>query len=198
MIQRLLMLFFGGIMLLAGIMLFYGRGWQADPPPPLLSAVPDFTLTERSDRPFGLNDLKGNIWVADFIFTTCGGPCPIMSQKMSRLQTDLGSAGEVRLVSFSVDPERDTPEVLRAYADTYQAQPDKWYFLTGERETIYDLAISGMKISVQGATVTSPIIHSTYFVLVDANARIRGYYNSNEPEALEKLKADVEMLRREM
>ena len=198
MTQKLLMLFFGGILILAGIMFFYGRGWQADPPPPLLSEVPEFTLTERSDRPFGLDDLRGNIWIADFIFTTCAGPCPIMSQRMSRLQSDFANAAKVKLVSFSVDPEQDTPEVLRAYADTYQAQPDKWYFLTGERGTIYDLAISGMKISVQGATVTSPIIHSTYFVLIDANARIRGYFNSNEPEALEKLKTDVNMLQREM
>ncbi|MCB0302572.1 MAG: SCO family protein [Calditrichaeota bacterium] len=126
MTQKLLMLFFGGILILAGIMFFYGRGWQADPPPPLLSEVPEFTLTERSDRPFGLDDLRGNIWIADFIFTTCAGPCPIMSQRMSRLQSDFANAAKVKLVSFSVDPEQDTPEVLRAYADTYQAQPDKF------------------------------------------------------------------------
>ena len=92
-------------------------------------AVPDFTLTERSGSPVSLSDLKNKVWVADFIFTRCAGQCPLMSQKLNQLQRKLKG---VQFVSFSVDPGTDTPKVLSDYAKLYSADPEKWFFLTGD------------------------------------------------------------------
>lgn len=157
--------------------------------------VAEFNLTERSNKPLGLADLKGKIWIADFIFTTCPGPCPILTQKMSQLQTAMQYADDVKLVSFSVDPERDTPEVLSQYADSYGAQPDKWYFLTGDKKEIYNFAIKSLKLSI--TEEDNQIIHSTMFVLVDKHGHIRGYYNTSKAEYMSMLANDVERLRQE-
>lgn len=157
--------------------------------------VAEFNLTERSNKPLGLADLKGKIWIADFIFTTCPGPCPILTQKMSQMQTAMQYADDVKLVSFSVDPERDTPEILSQYADSYGAQPDKWYFLTGDKKEIYNFAIKSLKLNITEEDNT--IIHSTMFVLVDKNGHIRGYYNTSKAEYMSMLARDVERLRQE-
>ena len=170
---------------------------ESDQSLPVLASIEDFSLTERDGEPLSFADLKGHIWVADFIFTSCPGPCPMMTSKMSQLQTAFSVVEDVRLVSFSVDPERDTPEVLSKYADHYGADKDKWLFLTGDKKEIYDLAISSLKLSVREDPESMQIIHSTQFVLVDKTGRIRGYYNSRENEALRQLVLDVERLRRE-
>ncbi len=162
---------------------------------PVLSELQSFALTEKNDEILSLDDLKGQIWVADFIFTRCGGPCLSMSKKMSQLQTAFAHADDVKLVSVSVDPEFDTPAVLRDYADRFNAKPEKWLFLTGEKPAVLELAKSSMKVTVEEATDSSPIIHSTYFILVDQLGNIRGYYNSAEPNALSQLAVDVEKLR---
>lgn len=164
---------------------------------PVLASVENFSLIERDGEPLSLADLKGRIWIADFIFTSCPGPCPIMTSKMSQLQTAFSAAEDVLLVSFSVDPERDTPEVLSRYADHYEADKDKWLFLTGDKKEIYSLAVSSLKLSVREDPESMQIIHSTQFVLMDKAGRIRGYYNSRENEALRQLVLDVERLRQE-
>src|SRR6185295_576676 len=101
--------------------------------------APVFSLTNQNGQPFGSADLANKIWIADFIFTSCPGPCPIISSRMSELQKPLEKT-DVHLVSFTVDPDKDTPQVLRNYADRLSAKPDRWDFLTGKRSAIYDLS----------------------------------------------------------
>lgn len=167
-----------------------GGGWGPVAQPGFIDPrVPlsDFTLTEAGGQPLGRANLLGKVWIADFIFTHCAGPCPLMSQKMKRLQDDLSDLADLRLVSFSVDPLRDTPEVLRSYGQGHQADPQRWFFLTGDMDRIYDLAIKGFKITVEEARRDQQIIHDTRFILVDREGLIRGYFDSNEPGALQEL-----------
>lgn len=164
--------------------------------------VPDFSLTERSGRRLSLAELQGKIWIANFIYTSCKDACPLQSAEMAGLQTDFASEPDVRLVSISVDPARDTPQVLSAYAHSFKAHPDRWLFLTGKREEIYRLAQEGFRLSAapasDGVGQNGPIIlHSSRFVLVDGQARIRGYYDSQDAEALARLREDVKKLFRE-
>jgi protein SCO1/2 len=162
--------------------------------------VPGFQLTNQNGQPFGSAQLSGKIWIADFISTTCPGPCPMISSRMSELQKPLDKT-DVHLVSFSVDPEKDTPEVLRGYADKLQAEPGRWDFLTGAKSAIYNLSHDGFKLAVSDgspATAGQGIpVHSTRMVLVDRHGQIRGYYDATEPEAITKLLADTNHLLRE-
>src|SRR5678815_328779 len=105
---------------------------------PVMNTVPEFTLIERSSREVKSQELAGQIWIADFVYTSCGGICPIMTEKMRKLQDKLPE--EIRLVSFSVDPETDTPAVLTEYAKKFGADPKRWLFLTGSREALYALS----------------------------------------------------------
>ena len=160
-------------------------------------AVPDLTMTERSGAEVRLGDLKGHIWVANFIFTRCAGTCLSMSSKMSDLQKSLRKAGDVRLVSFSVDPKNDTPEQLSKYAESYQAEKDKWLFLRTEYATIQKLAKESFHLGLEeGSDSTSPFIHSDRFVLIDTEGHIRGYYSNSDPEANQKLLTDIGVLMR--
>lgn len=161
--------------------------------PPLLGEVPGFTLTDSNGRNFGLDNLKGSVWVADFIFTTCGSVCPIMSRHMSAIYQAYHVNPGAQFVSISVNPEFDTPQVLAKYAERYKANTAKWHFLTGERKTISDLAVLGFKIG----SVAQPVFHSTYFVLVDRQAKIRGYYDGTKPQDIQKLLRDVYFCLRE-
>ena len=155
--------------------------------------VPDFSLTDHRGRTVTRADLAGKVWVADFIFTNCAGTCPMMTGKMRKLQEAL--PGEIQLVSFTVDPDRDTPQVLSDYAKQHGAG-DRWLFLTGGKDALYELSKDGFKLAVDDAngTEAEPIVHSTRFVLVDRAGRIRGYYSGMEEEALQKLSEDVKKL----
>jgi len=162
-----------------------------------LGRVPEFTLLERSGEPFGSADLQGRIWIANFIFTSCSGICPIMTGHMSELQKKLLKAGlsTVKLVSFSVDPEVDTPEVLSRFAQKYGAQPGMWYFLTGRNDLIQELASQGFMLSASGGVYPpEPIIHSNQFVLVDAARRIRKYYVGTDSTSVQQIMRDVKNL----
>jgi len=110
--------------------------------------VPNFTLTERSERQVSNTDLLGNIWIVNFIFTNCHDSCPIQSAKMALLQKHFQEDPKVKLISITVDPEYDTPKVLRPYADQFEADPEKWLFLTGSKEKIRELVIKGFKLAV--------------------------------------------------
>jgi protein SCO1 len=159
--------------------------------------VPAFQLTNQNGQPFGSGQLSGKIWIADFIYTTCPGPCPMISSRMSELQKPLEKT-DVHLVSFSVDPEKDTPEVLRGYAEKLQAEAGRWDFLTGPKSAIYKLSHDGFKLGVSdGGDAQGIPVHSTRMVLVDRNDQIRGYYDATEPEAITKLLADTNHLLRE-
>src|SRR4051794_22095767 len=142
-------------------------------PPPVFAPVPAFSLTNRDGRTVRLQDLAGKPWIADFIFTRCPASCPMMTARMARLNRELPDDLAVRLVSISVDPEHDTPQVLQRYAESYQA-PDRWLFLPGGKEEIYHLPGKGFKLGIEtpspsgpGGPPVEPILHSTRFVLVD-------------------------------
>ena len=159
--------------------------------------IPSFALVNQDAAPFGSDQLAGKIWIADFIFTSCPGPCPMISSRMSELQKPLANS-DVHFVSFSVDPEKDTPDVLRAYADKLRKEPFRWDFLTGPLATIASLSRDGFKLGLsEGETAESGPIHSTRFVLVDRHGAIRGYYDALAPDGVTKLLADTNHLLRE-
>ncbi|MBF2055366.1 MAG: SCO family protein [Candidatus Sericytochromatia bacterium] len=176
---------------------------------PLLGQIPDFQLPERSEATVGPTQLRGKVWVADFIFTSCTAECPLMNIEMQKIQKAFADRPELGLLSITVDPAVDTPARLREYADALQADASRWLFLTGEREALHQLAIQGFKLPVQdlaamqhdaghhghhGAEphdsdkpLSSPFLHSQKFVLLDAELQIRGYYDSTDPEAMRRL-----------
>jgi protein SCO1/2 len=156
--------------------------------------VPEFQLINQDGNNFGSANLRGKIWIADFIYSTCPGPCPMISSRMSELQKPLEKT-DVHLVSFTVDPAKDTREVLRTYAERLQAEPGRWDFLTGAQSTIYNLSRNGFNLAV-GEEKGVPI-HSTRMILVDRYGAIRGYYDAVEPDSLTKLVADTTHLLRE-
>lgn len=167
-------------------------------PLPRIKEVPEFSLTERTGQPFGRTSLRGQIWVANFFYTTCPGPCAALSARMGEVQTAVAGLEDVALVSISSDPEKDTPEVLRGYAETFRAGP-RWFFLTGDKAAIYDLANRGFLLSLteDPANATEPITHATRLVLVDRQAAIRGYYDGTTSEGVAKLLGDLRRLRSE-
>jgi protein SCO1/2 len=159
--------------------------------------VPQFVLTDRSGNSVGLDQLRGKIWIADFIYTTCTDTCPMQTAMLAKLQQEYLARPELQFVSFTVDPERDTPETLRSYASKHQADPQRWYFLTGERDRIIRLIQDGFRLAVATSPVADPngmIPHSPRFVLIDKQARIRGYYDSRELEAIRRLKNHIDIL----
>jgi protein SCO1 len=159
--------------------------------------VPEFELVNQDGKNFGLRDLRGKIWIADFIYTTCPGPCPMISNRMSELQEPLKNT-DVHLVSFSVDPAKDTPQILRGYAEKLGAEPGRWDFLTGPQSTIYNLSRNGFKLAISdGSDAYGIPVHSTRMILVDRHGEIRGYYDAVEADAVTKLVADTTHLLRE-
>ena len=154
-------------------------------------SVPDFNLTTQQGESLTLSDMKGKIWVADFIFTNCPTICPAMTQEMARLQSEF-VADPVYFVSFSVDPERDTSEVLSHYATAYGADDRRWHFLTGDKTHIYQLAEKGFSLAA-GHNGTE-LLHSTRFVLIAPDGNIYDYYDSRSKPALLRLRRDVKTL----
>jgi protein SCO1/2 len=153
--------------------------------------VPDFSLTNQQGESLGLSDMAGKIWIADFIFTNCPTICPAMTQEMARLQSEF-VADPVYFVSFSVDPERDTADILSRYAKAYGADDRRWHFLTGDKAHIYQLAEQGF--SLAAGHKGSEILHSPRFVLVKADGNIHDYYDSRSKPAMHRLRRDVKTL----
>ncbi len=243
-----------------GIAVWVVQGKRAGPtsgqPRPLeglqvFGSLPEFSLTERNGQRITLAALRGKVWIANFIYTHCTDTCPLQSARMARLQADLAAEEDVRLVSITVDPEADTPQVLAEYAARFGADRDRWLFLTGQKKALYALALEGFHLSVAdpaeaadpsagkrspasrpdarpgqssrsreipGHTVARilndlgawlfepgpaqahpghpgrPFVHSSRFVLVDRQARIRGYYPGDDEDALGRLRRDVRTL----
>jgi protein SCO1/2 len=177
----------GTVLLLLGVLAVRSRAGRSAPPP-VLAALPGFLLTDQQGREVRLDQLAGRPWIADFIFTRCPGPCPLMTRKMAELRPRLPAG--VRRVSFTVDPDYDTSEILAAYAARFGAGAD-WLFLTGPRQAIWELSVTGFKLGLAEAEglpeEQGPIVHSTRFVLVDGEGRIRGYYDAFEPPEIERL-----------
>jgi len=155
--------------------------------------VPEFQLTDQRGGVFNSSALAGKVWVADFIFTTCTSFCPRMSSQMHQVQSAVLKVPDVRLISFTVDPVRDTPPVLARYATLFHAAPKIWYFLTGPQPALQHLDRDVFKLG----NVDGSLVHSTRFVLVDANEHIRGYYDTSEKGSIPRLVADIHLLLRE-
>ena len=165
-------------------------------PKPLqvLGNVPEFQLTNQDGQAFDSKSLDGHIWVADFIYTKCDGPCPMMSNQMHTLQTQTANElSDVKLVSITVDPANDTPPVLAAYAKHFKPDFSRWSFLTGDQAKLNEIALNGFHMNAVDGSMT----HSTRFVLVDRNRRIRGYYITGEDGFMPKLMHDIRQLARE-
>ncbi|MFT5239062.1 MAG: protein SCO1/2 [Candidatus Promineifilaceae bacterium] len=154
------------------------------------NSVPAFTLTNANAQAFGLQNLTGKVWVADFVFTTCATTCPIMMEQTSKLQKALPSKSGLTFVSISINPTYDTPAVLKDFAQKHRANHKNWQFLTGPIEDIKRLSVEGLKIG----SPEEPLNHSTHFVLVDRRANIRGYYDATDDDAMAKLKKDARYL----
>ena len=169
---------------------FYGRAATTPDALPVYARMPEFELTREDGTAFGSARMRGGLWLADFMFTRCQNQCPMMSVKFRALQGVLPP--ETRLVSFSVDPGHDTPEILKAYADEYKARADKWVFLTGDQKKL-----QGLMKALHLGSEDDPAMHSLRFVLLDKSLRVRGYYDSTETESLAKMKTDIEQLRKE-
>lgn len=143
--------------------------------------APAFSLTERSGKKLTKDDLKGNVWIAAFVFTRCNGPCPSISATMARLQGELlPTRPDVRLVTFTVDPDRDTPDELKKYAANFRADPDRWLFLTGEDEVVRKLLTDGFKINATRKHNPQPgdeFDHNTKLMVIDREGQIRGLFD---------------------
>jgi protein SCO1/2 len=160
------------------------------PPPPVLGTLPRFEMTDQRGQPFGTRELAGKVWVADFIFTNCQTMCPVLTQKMSEIGRRARHLGpDFHLVSFSVDPERDTPPRLAEYAARHGADPHKWAFLTGSLAAIQAAVVDGFKIGVDRRKTADDfweIVHGEHLVIVDRQLRIRGYFEPS-PEGMNQL-----------
>jgi protein SCO1 len=159
--------------------------------------VPSFRLIERSGREISLEDLLGRPWLASFVYTSCPGPCPMLTARMAKL-AERAAEHDVRLVTFSVDPETDTPEVLRGYAERYGAPADRWLFLTGATDEVRRLVRDGFHLAVaeaaEGDGHGGPITHSTRVVLVDREGKIRRYYLDGAEPWTDEALADLDAL----
>ena len=169
------------------------RQLQSGEPLPVLGNISSGSFTDSDAQPYDLSALQGKVWVADFIFTTCSGPCPVLTKHMSSLHLSYKLEEDVRMVSFSVNPEYDTPEVMRKYAESYGADTRSWYFLTGEREEIHRVAVHHFKLG----SLKDPVFHSTKFVLVDRRGQIRGYYDGQDRTELRNLFTHIARLLKE-
>ena len=169
-------------------------------PPAKRRALPQFSLMERSGKRITLADLRGKVWIADFIYTHCADTCPLQTADMAKLQDLWMNESSVKLVSFSVDPEHDTPVVLSRYGERFRADPNRWLFLTGDKREIVHLVEDGFHLGVTLASSShhgsSIIIHSPRFVLIDREGEIRGYYDNRDPQSMRRLKGDVAKLLR--
>ncbi|MBA4063642.1 MAG: hypothetical protein C0501_08010 [Isosphaera sp.] len=181
------------VALLAGC----GAGARPDPPDPLLDyPVGAFSLTERSGKAVTEKDLKGSVWVASFVFTRCTGPCPAVAATVARLQAEFKGEPRVKFVTFTVDPKRDDLAALNTYANTRGADPDRWWFLTGDEETIHALHRDRFKQAVghntgPGVQPGDEFLHTPRLSVVDRDGVVRGVYDGLRNERLPPAEADA-------
>ena len=160
---------------------------------PVLGTIPEFYFTDSQDKIISRADLDGKVWVADFIFTTCNMACPVLTGNMNLVHKEFQNNDNVRIVSISVYPEYDTPEVLKKYASQYDANTNRWHFLTGPEENVQDVIKNGFKMG----DYEDIIFHSEKFALVDQKGRLRGYYSGMQTEDVARLKKDMKKLLKE-
>lgn len=167
-------------------------------PLPVFGTLKEFALTDQQSAPFGTAQLQNKVWIANFIFTRCQTICPPMTAKMGQIQhrgRNLGT--DFHLVSFTADPDYDTPDRLRLYAEKHRYSPRMWSFVTGSLVDIKEVVVNGLKVAMgNNAPDGNPegIFHGSHFVLIDRQMRIRGYYDSNEPGTIDSLLHDAGLL----
>jgi len=179
-----------GVFIMAVIALFVI--WQANRSRadiPVYGKVPQFEFVTQNSNSFGRNNLNGKITVLDFFFTNCQGPCPIMSTKMGWLYDQYSDAPNVQFVSVSVDPARDSLAALQAYAKQQGVTDNRWVFLHGDLKDVENLSVQGFKLGGN-----FPMGHSTRFVLIDEQGRIRGYYTGTDDASIDVLKTHLNQL----
>lgn len=161
----------------------------------LYHRIPDFELTDQKGDSFTNADLDGNIYVASFFFATCPTICPKMATNMLQVQDRFRDRKDFKLLSITVNPEHDTPEVLKDYAEKVHAMEDKWTFLTGDKEAIYQLAFDGYFVSAQRDSIApGGFLHSANIILVDGKGRIRGYFDGTSASETNDLFDAIEIL----
>ncbi len=158
----------------------------------VIKDVPDFSGINFDGRTITNNNLRGKVWFAYFFFSSCGGPCPKMSSIASVLNTQFAGEPDFRIVSFTVDPRNDTPEVLAKYGVRYGAKPEKWHFLRMSADSVANVATRGF---MQAASPDDPSLHGTKFMLVDRKGQIRGFFGQDEAE-IDKLRVAINTLLR--
>lgn len=172
------------------IITFFVKDSQPSQQLPKIGSIPQFEFIDSDGNTVTLDNLKGKVWVADFIFTTCTMACPMMTGNMNLVHKKFKKNDDVRLVSISVYPEYDTPDVLKEYASQYDADTEKWLFLTGDESSVKNIIKDGFKIG----DFEEIIFHSEKFALVDKNGTIRAYYNGMKSEDMKQLKKDINAL----
>lgn len=160
---------------------------------PKYDKVPPFRMTDANNRQFTEQDLNGKVWIVDFIYTNCPAECPRMSSQMHKLENRTGGEPDLGLLSISVDPDRDTPDVLRQFAERYGAPNERWRFVTGDNASVHLLAYQTFHVG----DVIGKIEHSTKFAVLDKHRTVRGYYSSFSEEEMSKMLTDVDSLRKE-
>ncbi len=199
------------LLLLLGLGIVSGLSCSSHPPQDNhddLGPVGSFRLTERNGETITEQTLHGKVWVASFVFTRCTGPCPQVTATMARLQRDLADLPEVRLVTFTVDPEHDRARELQEYASAFGADPQRWLFLTGPEEDIHRLLLEGfhVAVSVNRGEDRKPgreVSHSSRLVVVDRHGHIRGYYQGvaddvADPAAQQRFEEQLKQLRQQL
>lgn len=160
-------------------------------------AIPEFEFTDQSGKSYGSKDLKDKIYVANFFFTSCPTICPQMQTLMKKVHDtdDFEKLSDFKLISFTVDPDNDTPEVLSSFADRVGADPKRWHFLTGNREAIYKLAFDGyMANTMQDSLAPGGFLHSELMFLIDRNKNIRGIYEGTSLKDVKRLIDEIKVL----
>ncbi|MCM0059415.1 MAG: SCO family protein [Algoriphagus sp.] len=157
--------------------------------------IPEFTFTNQDGQPVGRNQMEGKITIVDFFFTSCPSICPVMSKEMERVNDHFREEPMVQILSISIDPTFDTPEILKSYAEKHHAIPGKWQFLSGTKEETFQLARCGFVLpALDGNGVPDDFVHSDKFILIDELGRIRGYYSGTTREQVDLLILETKIL----
>ena len=214
--QKIEWLVWGGLVVVIAVIagaFVWSKLGRADRPLPVIGQIPDFNLTNQNNEPVTPASLRGQVWVADIIFTRCPGPCTKMTREMAKLQAALPAGQPVRLVTFTSDPDYDTPAKLKEYAGKFGADTNRWWFLTGKKQEIRSLAVNDFKFVVVEKTPEQReipedlFIHSTWFVLVDKQGRLRGWtdregqlhakFDLDDPDVQAQMLAAIKQLLKE-
>lgn len=191
-LQHILITLFLGMLVSIAAFMSFSLIQRPSTPLPIVGEVQAFSLVNQDNETVTRDDFEGQTWVAAFMFTTCSDICPMMAKHIRGLQKSFHQAERVKFVTITVNPENDSPEVLRRYAEKFEADTGQWIFLTGDRETITDLVVNSFKLG----DINEPVFHSAKLTLVDGQGRIRGYYDGTSQRGVAKLLHDLDQLSR--